>query len=70
MYCSESAIICCAVYLFVHCAHFIALSMSFHYSTVIRKSKTIKRDTSRSSLYIPISMNIEQAEQPYAYLFV
>ena len=27
-------IICCAVYeyLFVHCAHFIALSMSFHYT--------------------------------------
>ena len=25
-------IICRAIYLFVHCAHFIALSMSFHYT--------------------------------------
>ena len=28
-------IICGAMYLFVHCAHFIALSMSFHYIIIL-----------------------------------
>ena len=35
---------CRAVYLFVHCSHFIALSMQFHYKTY----RQLDADTSRS----------------------